>query len=236
MIDLTSRSNDPELMDGEDVSQAEYTACMQDLAVVNIVTLARRPTLRFIDGAFRATPNHQTLTIMDVGFGAGDMLRAIDRLAAKRGRSVRLVGVDLNPRSEQAARQGTPDQSAIEYRTGDYATWPLDDQIDMVVSSLVTHHMSEGEILAFLKWMEERARLGWLVNDLHRHRVPYYGFLALACAMRWHSFVRHDGPLSIARAFKRNEWQVLLESAGIGNDAEIAWWTPFRLCVERKKW
>lgn len=236
MIDLRHRSSDAELMDGEQVPQSEFTACMNDLATVNTVTLARRPTLDFIDRAFRATGSERVLSIMDVGFGAGDMLRAIHRLALKRGRTVRLIGVDLNPRSEMAARSATPNSAAIAYRTGDYAAWPADDPIDIVVSSLVTHHMTEREILAFLQWMEMRARTGWMVNDLHRHWFPYYGFRALSWAMRWHPFVRHDGPLSIARAFTRNDWRMLLDTAAIGNEAQISWWMPFRFCAERPKW
>jgi len=235
MIDLRQRSRDAELMDGEDVSQAEFTACMADLATVNTVTMARRPTRDFIDRALRATPPDRVLSIMDVGFGEGDMLHAIHRLAVRRGRTVRLIGVDLNPRSEMAARQALPAQIQVELHTGDYAAWPIDDPIDLVISSLVTHHMREDEILNFLAWMEARAGLGWLINDLHRHWFPYYGFRLLSATMRWHPFVRHDGPVSIARAFTREDWRGLLEKAGTGN-ARISWWFPFRYCVERVKW
>ena len=115
MPDFRQRSRDPELMDGDDVSQAEFTACMKDLAAVNTLTLARRPTLDFIRQALRARPGER-LTVLDVGYGAGDMLRAI----AGPGRArMRLVGIDLNPRSEAVARELTPPGMAIEYVTGD---------------------------------------------------------------------------------------------------------------------
>lgn len=235
MIDLQQRSNAPELMDGDDVSQAEFSACMDDLARVNTVTLARRPTLDFIDRALQATTPDRVLCVVDVGFGAGDMLRAIRRLAVRRGRDIRLIGIDLNPRSALAAKKATPADMDIEYRTGDYAAWPGDEPIDMVISSLVTHHMREAEILAFLGWMEAQSRVGWLINDLHRHRFPYYGFRTLSTVLRWHPFVRHDGPLSIARAFTRGDWEQRLKTAGIGREARISWWFPFRYCVERLK-
>jgi SAM-dependent methyltransferase len=198
--DFRQRSREPELMDGEDVSQAEFTACMKDLAAVNTLTLARRPTLHFIGEALRARPG-ETLTVLDVGFGAGDMLHAIGRRFGKR---TRLIGIDLNPRSEAVARELTPARVEIDYVTGDLFAWPEDDPIDIVISSLVTHHMDDPEIVHFLAWMEARTRVGWLVNDLHRHWFPYHGFRLLSAAMRWHDFVRHDGPLSIARAFHRN--------------------------------
>lgn len=236
MTDLRQRSHEPELMDGDEVTPAEYAACMRDLARVNTVTLARRPTLAFIDRLLRATSGDRALTIMDVGFGGGDMLRTIHRLVRRRGREARLIGVDLNPRSEAVAAAFTPAAMRIAYHTGDYATWPDSDPIDVVISSLVTHHMTEGEIIRFLQWMEARARLGWVVNDLHRHWFAFHGFRLLATVMRWHPFVRHDGPVSIARAFRKDDWRRLLGLAGTPDAATVQWWFPFRYCVVRPKW
>jgi len=232
MPDFSHRSHEAELMDGEEVSQAEYSACMKDLATVNTLTLARRPTLSFIGRALAARTG-ETLTVIDVGYGAGDMLHAIARRWGKR---LRLIGVDLNPRSEAVAQELAPPGTSIRYVTGDVFTWPEDDPIDLVISSLVTHHMDDAEIVRFLRWMETRARLGWLVNDLHRSAVSYQGFRLLSSAMRWHPFVRHDGPLSIARAFRRDEWEALLREAGVADTARIAWRFPFRYCVERTRW
>jgi 2-polyprenyl-3-methyl-5-hydroxy-6-metoxy-1,4-benzoquinol methylase len=232
MADLRHRSREPELMDGEAVSQAEFAACLHDLATVNTVTLARPPTFAFIARALRARPDAR-LTVLDVGFGAGDMLQA---LAARAGPRLRLIGIDLNPRSEAVARERTAPHLHIEYRTGDLFAWPEDDPIDIVISSLVTHHMEDAEIVRFLAWMEARARLGWFVNDLHRHWLPYHTFRLVAGAMRWHRFVRHDGPLSIARAFRREELEALLETAGVALVSRLRWRFPFRYCIERAKW
>ncbi|MEO6091486.1 MAG: methyltransferase domain-containing protein [Novosphingobium sp.] len=234
MPDFARRSREPEWMDGDDVSPEDFAGAMKDLATVNTLTLARRPTLAFIDAALRATPANATLTVLDVGYGAGDMLRAVRRLCDRRGRTARLIGIDLNPRSEPVARATTPAAMHIEYRTGD--AFALDEPLDLVISSLVTHHMEDAEILRFLGWMEERARLGWLVNDLHRHWVSYQGFRLLTSAMRWHRFVPHDGLISIARSFRRKEWDERLAATGLTGRAKVEWWFPFRFCVERRKW
>jgi len=235
VIDLSVRSHEPEWMDADDVSDAEFAACMADLATVNTLTLARPPTLAFVARLFAATPPDRPLTLVDVGYGAGDMLRAIRRMARKRGRAIRLIGLDINPRSAPAATALTPDGMDIDYRTGDAFLIPVEEPIDLIVSSLVTHHMDDAEIIAFLQWMEERARIGWFVNDLHRHWLPYHFFRAFSAAMRWHPFVRHDGPLSIARAFRRADWRGLLERAGVADVARVRWRFPFRYCVERVK-
>lgn len=223
-------------MDGEDVSQQEFAACIGDLAQVNTLTLARPPTLAFVDRALKATPKSRVLTIADVGYGAGDMLRAIACLLTRRGRRARLIGFDINPRSEPVARRLTPEAMPIDFRTGNASAMAPDERVDLVISSLVTHHMENDEIVQFLKWMESRAVLGWFVNDLHRHWFPYNGFHLLASLMRWHPFVRHDGPLSIARAFRRNDWLALIERAELAGKARLQWKFPFRYCVERVKW
>lgn len=225
---LATRASGPELMDADDLDAEVYAAVVRDLARVNVVTMAIRPTLAFL-GRVAAGQGKRPLRLLDVGFGDGDALRAVERWAARRGVTVDLVGVDLNPRSERAARSRTPADSRIAYVTGDYAA--MGGGWDAIVSSLVAHHMSEGEVVAFLRFMEANARC-WLVNDLHRHAFAHRGYPLLARLMRWHPIVRHDGRLSIARSFRPAEWPPLLAEAGIA-DARVFRAFPFRLCVER---
>lgn len=225
-MSLAVRADAEELMDADDLDPATYAAVLGDLARVNGVTLARRPTLGFLA---RATGRRHTLRLLDVGFGDGDMLRAVARWAARRGVAADLVGVDLNPRSEPAARAHTPGDLPIRYVTGDYAD--MGGGWDAIVSSLVAHHMTPGQLLTFLRFMEANAR-SWFVNDLHRHRLAHAGFPLLARLARWHPIVRHDGRLSIARSFRPGEWHDLLGRAGV-DGARVFRTFPFRLCVER---
>jgi hypothetical protein len=84
--------------------------------------------------------------------------------------------------------------------------------------------------------MEETAKLGWFVNDLHRHKLPYHFFKIWSRLAGWHRFVQHDGPISISRAFVAAEWRNLIARAGIAPDAaKVEWWIPFRLCVSRAR-
>lgn len=227
---LAVRAQAEELMDADDLDPQVYAAVVADLARVNVVTMAARPTLAFLA---RAARGRQHLRILDVGYGDGDMLRQIARWAARRGLAVDLVGIDLNPRSAMAAAAHTPADLAIDYRTGDYAVL-AHEPWDVIVSSLVAHHMSAVQLVAFLRFMEAHASAGWLVNDLHRHGFAYWGFPILATLFRWHPIVRHDGTLSIARSYRPDEWPPILTAAGI-TDARVARRFPFRLCVERQR-
>jgi hypothetical protein len=86
------------------------------------------------------------------------------------------------------------------------------------------------QLIAFLRFMAAEARRGWLINDLHRHGFPHWGFPILARIAGWHPIVRHDGTLSIARAYRPDEWPPILAEAGVS--ARIYRVFPFRLCVE----
>ena len=232
MRDLTRRAEEEERMDSPDLDPSVYAAVMADLAQVNRITLAARPTLAFLK---RALKGRTAFRLLDVGFGDGDMLRTIARLAARRGIAAELTGIDLNPSSAAAARAHTPAGMAIDWHTGDYADL-AGGGYDFVISSLVAHHMTRGQLTDFLRFMEAEAAIGWLVNDLHRHRFAYAGFPLLARIMRWHEIVRHDGTLSIARSYRPAEWAPLLAEADIPQGAARPFRAfPFRLCVERRR-
>ena len=232
MRELTRRAEEEERMDSPDLDPSVYAAVMADLAQVNRITLAARPTLAFLKRTLKGRTHFR---LLDVGYGDGDMLRTIARWAARRGIAADLTGIDLNPSSAVAARAHTPAGMAIGWRTGDYADL-AGGGYDFVISSLVAHHMTRGQLTDFLRFMEAEAAIGWLVNDLHRHRFAYAGFPLLARIMRWHEIVRHDGTLSVARSYRPAEWPPLLAEAGIPRGAARPYRAfPFRLCVERRR-
>jgi len=223
---LATRATAEELMDADDLAPETYERVVHDLAKVNTLTLARRPTL-----AFLTSLNAKRLRILDVGYGDGDMLRTIHRWAMRNNIDATLTGIDLNPRSRAAAIEATPPDMPIDWRTGDYADC-AGEGWDVVISSLVAHHMTHGQLIAFLRFMEREAARGWFVNDLHRHGFAWLGYPLLATLMRWHPIVRHDGRLSIARSYRPAEWAPILAEAGISG-AEVRRVFPFRLCVSK---
>ena len=224
-------------MDGDDVSPAEMAACLTDLAAVNTMTLARLPTLGFMRRVVRRTAGH-TLSVLDVGCGDGDMLRRLHRWSRRTGHRLALTGLDASPLCIAAARAATPPGTfpgtPIEFVVAD-AFDPAVGTYDVVLSSLFTHHLTDPQAVGFLRMMEAKARAGWFVNDLHRHVLAYQGFRALSRVAGWHPFVQHDGPISVARSFRRTDWDGLLRQAGLADQASVRWHTPFRYCVMRLK-
>ncbi len=221
---LTARATTPELMDADSLSAQTYADVIADLARVNSITRARPPTLGWLA---LASGGMTGFSLIDVGFGHGDMLRAVAGWARAQGLAVQLTGYDRNPRSAAVAAAASVGLG-IDYVTGDP---PADARPDFIISSLVAHHMADEELVAFIGWMEAGAQRGWFINDLHRHWVAHRGFQALAAVFGWHPIVRHDGALSVRRAFTRADWDVLLGAAGVA--AEVRWHLPFRWGVGR---
>jgi 2-polyprenyl-3-methyl-5-hydroxy-6-metoxy-1,4-benzoquinol methylase len=234
-VDLSRRAMPSDLSEwmDEPCLYEDFRQCLVDLEQVNRLTWSYRPTLAFLDGLVASGPK-QVLRIVDVGSGGGDMLRCVERWAKRRGVEVELTGIDLNPYAARAARELASARSAVRWITGD--AFAYTEPVDVVLSSLFTHHLEEPEIVQFLVWSEAVARRGWFVNDLCREVVPYKLFGMLAKVMRWHRFVQHDGPVSFRRSFREDDWERMLNEAGIAvPDVRLARWTPGRLCVERVK-
>ncbi len=232
-MNLAARSQLPEVMDDGDLDPAIYQRCLADLAALNRLTLTHRPVLNFLSRATRHYAKGARLSVLDVAYGQGDLLRAIAGWAQRRGFLVQLSGIDLNPRSAIAARAATLPGTDIDYRTGDVFDYAPPVPPDFIVTSQFTHHLNSEQIIKLLRWFEKNAGWGWYITDLHRHAFAYYGFPLLATLMRWHRIVRSDGTISIARGFRSGDWQDLLAQAGIA--ADISWHIPFRHGISRLK-
>jgi hypothetical protein len=219
----------PELMDG-DCSYEDFRDCLRSLETVNRWLLGYRPTLAWLEQLSYGL--HDPVHIVDVGSGGGDLLRQISGWARKRGIAVQLTGIDLNPYAARAAAAFTPKHLGITWVTADAMEYRPEKPIDIVVSSLLAHHLEDEEIVSLLRWMEATAQVGWFINDLERAEWTsrMFGWV------RWHWLVRHDGPVSFRRSFRREDWVRLLAAAEVPPEAaRVEKWRPGRLCVGRWK-
>lgn len=234
-LDFSRRAELTELMD-EPCSREEMRACLRDLEKLNRWFLGYQPVLHWLD-SLKLHEAPEPIRILDVGCGHGDLLRQIERWSRKRGIAVKLAGCDLNPDAVAIAAEASGGTtSKVEWIASN--VFSLDGRVsaDLVVSSLFTHHLSESDIVRFLRWMEGHARVAWFINDLSRAPIPYWLLKAFSKVAGLHRFVQHDAPVSIQRAFLAEDWRRMCAAAGLGeDDVRIEAWTPARLCVSREK-
>lgn len=231
--DLSCRSAESEWLDGGGIGVAELEPVLRDLARFNGAMLGHWPVVRWLRGATKNVPRDKPLAVLDVGCGYGDLLRGIRRWSRKRGPAIRLIGLDLSRETIDIARAATDPADQIEYRVADIFNYSAVEPVDFVVSSLLTHHLSDAMIVRFLRWMEQTARRGWLIYDLQRHVVPYVFIGLMGKLTSLHRTVIHDGQISVARSLTRNEWRQCIAAAGIAVDAVELRWFLYRFVIRR---
>ena len=233
-LDFSRRAELTELMD-EPCSRDELRACLRDIEKLNRWFLGYRPVLSWLD-SLHCSRSMKPLRIMDIGCGHGDLLREIDRWASKRSISVKLTGCDVNPETIAIAAEASPRSSGIEWVAADVFSLNGRGAVDVVVSSLFTHHLAEKDVVRFVRWMEQHTQIGWFINDLSRAPIPYWLIKAFSRVAGLHQFVQHDAPVSFRRAFVADDWRRICSAAGLPeSEAAIESWKPARLCVSRIK-
>ena len=174
------------------------------------------------------------LEICEIGCGGGDNLFAIYKYCLKKNIPATFIGIDINPECIAFAKQQYTQLPCL-WICSDYALVNFEyDQPDIIFSSLFCHHFTNEELVAMLKWQQQNSRKGFFINDLHRHWLAYYLIKYITKFFSKSYLVKNDACLSVARSFRKEDWQLLFQKAGI-NDYTINWRWAFRFLVIFKK-
>lgn len=206
-----------------DVTDAEMDEMLAELRFINRRLGGYATTRRALDDLLaRVGAPAAEWSVLDVGGGSGDAVPEILAWGRRRGVRVRATTIDLDPRtSAEAARRlaSTPDAEA---RRGDLFDVPA-KSFDVVHAALFLHHFDGDDAVRALRRMAEIARVGVVVNDLRRHWLPWTLIRWLTGAFSKNRLIRHDAPLSVARAFAADDWPRLGEAAGLDLVARKTW-------------
>lgn len=214
-MNFRERANIEEIMDDLSRPTHEFDQAYRELAMIN----RRLGGIRAIERFLPAVPN---LLILDVAAGACDVSEAISRR-----RQSRIVVLDRNAKGLRLAKRSFP-------VAGDALEMPFPDRtFDVVMASLFFHHLSDEQCVRVLASMWRIAKRRVIVNDLHRHPVAYFSIRALTAAFSKSVMVRHDGPVSVLRAFNPKELLRIAERAGI--PARVHRSFPYRLVLVAEK-
>jgi 2-polyprenyl-3-methyl-5-hydroxy-6-metoxy-1,4-benzoquinol methylase len=227
-----SRSHAKERLDIGEYSYSDYAQSLRELEWINTVTGGYRPTLQALSYFLKkAKKENEPLHVLDIGYGFGDTLRAIRAWARKSDFKIQLEGIDLNPWAGELAEAQTPSSLDIQYHVGNIFEFS-GSKYDVIINSLFMHHLNDLEIQRVMKWMTAHSRLGWFINDLHRHPISYYGAKLGTRIFNLGEIVKYDAPLSVARSFTMDEWQIYLSWCELSlAKSQIRWHWPFRIGV-----
>jgi 2-polyprenyl-3-methyl-5-hydroxy-6-metoxy-1,4-benzoquinol methylase len=226
MPDFSVRSQDIEIMDDLNCEGEVVSQTLRELEIINRLLGGNDVT---IDGLSKlVNGKKQKIKIADLGCGSGEMLRLIYRWAKKNSIDVELTGYDANPFIVQYAAGHTPDSYNIKFRATDIFSEEFScETFDVIIGTLFFHHFTNEQLSYFFRQIQSQVSLGFIINDIHRHWLAYYSIKALTKVLSRSEMVRNDGPLSVLRAFSRQDLQLIMEKAMIRNYS-LRWMWAFR--------
>jgi SAM-dependent methyltransferase len=229
-MNLTTRATAAELMDDLTLATEELRQNLDELETINTWLGGYRPVLAALARLRPGFPVGRALRLADLGSGGGIGEHKLVGIDAHRQRQapVELVGIDANEFMLTYAAAKSRAYPEISYRQLDifspeFAAQPY----DVLTASLFCHHFADDELVALLRRWHRQAGLAVVINDLHRHPLAYYSIKYLTRLLGGSRLVQHDAPLSVARAFSRQDWVRLLAQAGI-TQYELRWCWAFR--------
>lgn len=225
---IPPQRNREELLDLNRGSLAEVRQSLRDIRRINIYLGGTRLSTHAILAMLQQKKLREA-TILDVGTGLADMPLHLMHEAKRCGITLRAIGLDINARHLQIAREEMKDVAKVLLLRADAFRLPLPDQsVDVVHSSLFLHHFREVQIVQLLREFSRVARVGWIMNDLVRHGLPLWFFRTTWPIFARSYLTRLDGTASIRRAYTIGEMQQIVRPVA---NARVQNHFPFRLSV-----
>ena len=226
---MKQRSQEKELMDLGPAfyTPEEYADCLKILFKVSRVFGFFNHTVRLL----RRFPANASL--VDVGCGGGLFLLNLSKYYPQ----MNLRGIDVSETAIALAHnelQRWKKKKAgikLDFELQRHMALELPKlSVDLVLTTLVCHHIDQDDLIIFLQTAYHAARKAVIINDLHRHALAYWFYKHLSPWLFRNRLITHDGLVSIQRSFTRMEWHAILRQANI-NNYRIKWCFPFRWSV-----
>lgn len=222
-FDNNSRSTQKEIMDSLDFQGLEMQNLLQDLKFVNKWLGGNHITFNGIEKLLDHHSVSKELIIIDIGCGDGQMLRNCSHFLKKKGYKAKLVGIDFNANILEYARLQSKDFLDIEFKKVDaFSDENLIPNSDIALFTLFMHHFRKEEIEHLLKSVLLKTSIGLVINDLQRNKLAFKLFVLVSILFLKTKTAHHDGLVSIARGFKKQELEAI--SKNIPNQKSVIRW------------
>ncbi|WP_433942844.1 methyltransferase domain-containing protein [Paenibacillus sp. SN-8-1] len=226
---LTQRAREGELMDDFSMGGEELSEALQHLRRLNAIFPAAGPILYGVDKLWRMKGSPSALRILDVGAGSGDINMKLLRWADQQGVSIQITLVDMTQEACNEARLLFQNEPRVQVQQGNVKEL-AEGTADIVTGSQFLHHFDGDDLIEMVSHMIRASQYGVVINDIHRHRISYTAVWLMTRMISRNRYIRHDGPLSVAKGFKAREWREL--KTKLNQDTMSYTWMPmFRYCV-----
>jgi 2-polyprenyl-3-methyl-5-hydroxy-6-metoxy-1,4-benzoquinol methylase len=205
-INTKYRTEEPEIMDDFALEGEVLRDALDKIAKINQLLGGNKLTLLGVKQLLNQNSGSEEITIVDVGCGNGDMLRALAEYGTHNNLKFKLIGIDANNFTIQHAENLSLQYNNINYWCEDMFEQSFKElTYDIVLCTLTLHHFKDIEIESIMNTFYTNSRLGIVINDLERSSIAYRLFQALCFVFQLNDMSREDGLISILRGFKKQE-------------------------------
>lgn len=225
-VDTSYRSEETEIMDDFSMKGELLRDTLNKLGTINKWLGGNRITLNGIKQLLKSQPKSKTYCIVDLGCGHGDILRLIADYGRAHHYTFKLIGIDANQDAIDYAKTLSSDYPELTFQKLDIFSETFNTlEYDIALTTLFLHHFKDEEILSLLSSLSNKAKLGIVINDLHRSKIAYGLFKLLGLFISNH-MIAQDGLTSILRAFKREDLESISKKLNL--KSQIHWKWAFR--------
>ncbi|QQT32648.1 methyltransferase domain-containing protein [Sphingobacterium multivorum] len=227
-INTKQRTSEHEIMDDFLLEGEELRTTLDKIAKINRFLGGNNITLNGVKKLLSTSDKNETITIVDIGCGNGDMLRMLSDYGKRHDIKLSMLGIDANPYTINYAGDLSKDYSNISYLCADIFEENFEDvKYDIILCTLTIHHFDDEEILRLLGSLVNVSKLGVVINDLQRSKIAYRLFQTIAVLFRLNRMTKVDGLVSILRGFKKEELTQFSNKLKLENYS-IQWKWAFR--------
>ncbi len=236
MFNFSTRSQEAEIMDDLDMKGEELASTLRQLANVNKWLGGTEIVLNALKNLLKShTKSQDSIKIIDIGCGGGEILRRLADWCRKSKINAVFTGIDANEFTIDYAKEHSKNYPEISYQQINIFSKEFSDlEYDIAICSLFLHHFKEDEIDSILKSINHSARIGFIINDLHRSKIAYFLFNLVTGFLGASPMIKYDGKLSIKKSFLKQDLKNFL--VNLKNISyNISWKWAFRYVVVAQK-
>ena len=223
------RAIEPEMMDDFSKGGIELQKALQHLRIINGIFGASAPTLYGVQRLWNEANKPRHLSILDIGSGSGDVNRRILKWADKNQIDLKITLVDITEEACEEARQFFHNEPRVEVIRSDLFELSK-NCADLVTGTQFVHHFAADDLQKVIVRMLKASRIGIVVNDIHRHWIPWTAVWLTSRIISNNQYILNDAPLSVAKGFRLEDWKNLEKALGELN-MFYSWRPLFRYVV-----
>ena len=212
---LDHRALELELMDDFSNGGEELREALRHIRRLNRVFHAAGPTVFGVRQLWSQAGKPRQLSILDIGAGSGDVNLSLLRWADQQGIDMKITIVDITEEACEEARLYFRKEPRVQISRKDL--FELDeDCADIVTGTQFVHHFPETELPTVVNRMLQASTIGVVINDIHRHWFAWSAVWLMTRMISRNRYVMNDGPLSVAKGFRADDWNKLEKSLNTG--------------------